>query len=51
MAIERQQAFEPTWSNPVWPDPLPDPSAMRLMYSVLADELVELFDDKGYRDP
>lgn len=40
MAIERQDVSESEWGRPDWPDPLPDPAAMRLVYSAFADELV-----------
>jgi len=39
----KKQAEPPAWASPVWPDRLPDPAAMRLVYGSKADELVIRF--------
>lgn len=43
MAIKRQEVTDPPWTSPVWPDLLPDPAGMKVVYGALADELVIRF--------
>lgn len=50
MAIEKPVLKPPAWANPVWPDRLPDPARMSILYGAYADELVVRFDDKRYLD-
>lgn len=48
MAVAKPELEETLWSNPVWPDPMPEPGSLRLLYGAYADELVVLFDDEKH---
>jgi len=48
LAVAKPELEEKIWSDPVWPDPLPEPASLRLLYAAEADELVVLFDDQRY---
>ena len=40
-----EPGMPPPWANPIWPDQLPDPTSLRLLYGSVADELVVLFEN------
>ncbi len=50
MAVEKHHLERAVWEDPVWPDPLPEASSMRILYGPYADELVIRFDDRRYFD-
>jgi hypothetical protein len=50
MAIENPEPLQSVWDNPMWPDRLPNPKALRVLYGALADELVIRFDGMRYQD-
>ena len=50
MATTRTEIVRGSWTTPAWPDPLPDPGALRLIYGDIADELVIYFDNLVHYD-
>lgn len=48
MAMNKIVVDDPPWAFPVWPDRLPDPEAMKVVYGTIADELVVRF-ERGRR--
>ena len=43
MAMNQHAVRDPVWASPAWPDRLPDPSDMKVVYGPIADELVIRF--------
>lgn len=39
----RKHVENPAWASPIWPDRLPVPEAMKVVYGAIADELVIRF--------
>ncbi|MGH2613915.1 MAG: hypothetical protein ACRDJC_01645 [Thermomicrobiales bacterium] len=51
MAISKRELTQPIWANPIWPDPLPEPDDLRMVYGAEADELVVLFRNARHSAP
>lgn len=43
MAMKPNVIASPPWSSPIWPDRLPEATSMKVVYGVVADELVIRF--------
>lgn len=39
----KQHVDDPAWASPIWPDRLPDPETMKVVYGKVADELIIRF--------
>lgn len=50
MAVNKLAAEDPAWASPIWPDCLPNPKDMRVLYGTLADELVIRFSTDRHYD-
>lgn len=50
MAMKKTAPTKNPWDHPVWPEQLPDPAAMRIVYGEFADELVIRFSDRRHHD-
>lgn len=50
MAVNPLVVEDPAWASPVWPDRLPAPRDMKVLYGAVADELVIRFSATRHYD-